>query len=160
MGSPSPQNNAENLVVGRVVVLEYGTTDAKPQESEWKVAGAMTTKSWVFSPNSVTSEADDAGGFPETLITNSDFSISGDGEWRKRPKSKELGIKDLVVLYANAVKNRTQPYIWVRLKYAGLTILGKMVITALSSEAPTNDLVKFSIEFKVGDSSTIEIAAA
>lgn len=93
MGSPSPQNNAENLVVGRAVVLEYGTTNAKPQESEWKVAGAMTTKSWDFSPNSVTSEADDAGGFPETLITNSDFSISGDGEWRKRPKSKELGIK-------------------------------------------------------------------
>lgn len=159
MGSPSQTtSNTENLIVGRAVVLEYATTEAKPQSSEWKAAGAMTTKSWDFSPNTVTSEADDTGGFPESLVTNSDFSISGEGEWRKRPKSTELGIKDVVSLYVNSVKARKQPYLWVRLNYGDMTIIGKMIITALSSEAPTNDLVKFSIELKVGDASTLEIS--
>lgn len=148
------------LMVGRTVVLEYGTGDTKPADADWKAAGAMTTKSWDFSPNTVTSEADDAGGFPESLVTNSDFTISGEGEWRKRDKSDSIGINALVAIYVNAIKNRTQPYVWVRLKYGTLTFVGKMIISALSSESATNDLVTFSVEFKVGDASTLEITTA
>lgn len=147
-------------MVGRSVVLEYANQDAKPQDAEWKAAGAMKTKSWDFSPNTVTSEADDAGGFPESLVTNSDFSISGEGEWRQRDKAGELGINAIVALYVKAIKERKQPFVWVRLKYGTMTIIGKMIITALSSEAATNDLVTFSIEFKVGDASTLEITTA
>ena len=68
-----------------------------------------------------------------------------------------MGINALVALYVKAIKERKQPFVWVRLKYGTMTIIGKMIITALSSEAATNDLVTFSIEFKVGDASTLEI---
>lgn len=153
--------NDTQKMVGRTVVLEYATTitggGTAPQETDWKPAGAMKTKNWDFSPNSVTSDADDAGGFPESLITNSDFKIGGEGEFRKRDKANEIGINALVELYLNAIKAREQPYVWVRLKYGSLTFVGKMIITALSSEAPTNEIVTFSVEFKVGDAETLKI---
>lgn len=149
-----------SIMIGSEVVLEYSTAEAKPKEAEWKAAGAMKTKSWDFSPNTVTSEADDQGGFTETLITHADLKISGEGEWRKRDKSNSVGINALVALFTTAVKNRNQPRIWVRLKYGQMTIVGKMTITALSSEAATSSIVSFSIELAVGDASTLEITTA
>lgn len=147
-------------MVGRVVVLEYCANPAgdKPVTAEWKPAGAMTTKSWDFSPNTVTSEADDTAGFQEGLVTNSDFSISGDGEWRKSDRIDEIGINALVALYTHAMMNREQPTVWVRLKYGSMTMVGKMNITGLSSEAPTNEITTFSVEFKLQDAATLEIS--
>ncbi|HHT7764496.1 phage tail protein [Pasteurella multocida] len=150
--------------VGRSAVLEYATTATgsgpAPQESDWKPGGAIRSKSFDLSPNTVTSEADDAGGFPESLVTNSDLSISVEGEFRKKDKEDEIGINALIKLYVNAVKARTQPTVWVRLQFGSVKLVGNMVITALSSEAPTNDLVTFSAEFKVADASSVAITTS
>ncbi|SUB51637.1 phage tail tube protein [Pasteurella testudinis] len=147
--------------VGRATVLQYAKTvtgdGPTPQETDWKAAGAIRSKGFDFSPNTVTSEADDAGGFPESLVTNSDFSISVEGESRKKDKTDEYGINALIDLYVKAINERKQPTIWVRLKYGAVTFVGFMTITALSSEAATNDLVTFSAEFKVADSESVTI---
>jgi hypothetical protein len=54
-----------------------------------KASGALlagTSKGFDFNPNSVTSDADDGGGYVETIITNSDFTMSFEGEVRKKDK--------------------------------------------------------------------------
>ncbi|GGD06713.1 hypothetical protein GCM10011513_00410 [Franconibacter daqui] len=43
------------------------------------------------------------------------------------------------------------------MEYGPVTFQGYMVITALSSDGGTNDIVTFSTEFKVGDSSTVQV---
>lgn len=150
--------------VGRSAVLEYalkGTgANGEVQESDWGPAGAIRSKSMDFSPNTVTSEADDAGGFPESLVTNSDLSISVEGEFRKKDKENEIGINALIKLYVDAVKKRSQPTIWVRLQFGSVKLVLFATITALSSEAPTNDLVTFSAEFKVADADSVVITTA
>lgn len=158
----SPATNDTSKMVGRSVVLEYCLVPAagentRPVDSDWKPAGAMRTKAFDFKPNTVTSEADDEGGFPETLVTNSEFSLSGEGEFRKKDKTTEIGINALVDLYVKAITARKQPRVWVRLNYGSIVVEGKLVITELSTEAPTNDLVTFSVGFGVGESSTLSI---
>lgn len=79
------QNSNERLFGGAVVLeVADGCPDVKPLESEWKSLAAGTSKGFDFNPNSVTSDADDGGGYVETIITNSDFTLSFEGEVRKR----------------------------------------------------------------------------
>jgi len=81
------QNSNERLFGGAVVLeVADGCSDVLPQESEWKALAAGTSKGWDFSPNTVTSDADDGGGFVESIITNSDFTMSFEGEVRKKGK--------------------------------------------------------------------------
>lgn len=63
------QNSNERLFGGAVVLeVADGCSDVVPQESEWKALAAGTSKGWDFSPNTVTSDADDGGGFVESII--------------------------------------------------------------------------------------------
>ncbi len=79
------QNSNERLFGGAVVLeVADGCPDVKPLESEWKALAAGTSKGFDFNPNSVTSDADDGGGYVETIITNSDFTLSFEGEVRKK----------------------------------------------------------------------------
>lgn len=152
------QNSNERLFGGAVVLeVADGCSDALPQESEWKALAAGTSKGWDFSPNTVTSDADDGGGFVESIITNSDFTISFEGEVRKKGKLDQYGVGRFIKYFAAELKARRQPGIWVRMEYGEVTFQGYMVITALSSDGGTNDIVTFTTEFKVGDATTIQV---
>lgn len=79
------QNSNERLFGGAVVLeVADGCPDVKPLESEWKSLAAGTSKGFDFNPNTVTSDADDGGGYVETIITNSDLTFSFEGEVRKK----------------------------------------------------------------------------
>mgnify|MGYP001033173276 FL=1 len=152
------QNSNERLFGGAVVLeVADGCPDVKPLESEFKSLAAGTSKGFDFNPNSVTSDADDGGGYVETIITNSDFTLKFEGEVRKKDKLDQYGIGRFITYFAGELKAKRQPGIWVRMDYGPVEFVGYMNITALSSDGGTNDIVTFSTEFKVGDASTIEV---
>lgn len=144
---------------GRAVVLEValGCPDAIPPESERRALMAGTSKGFDFSPNTVTSDADDTKGYVENIVTNSDFTISFEGEVRKRDKLDQFGVGNYIKYYNDEVKAGRQPTIWVFMDYGPVTFAGYMVITALSSDGGSNDIVTLSTEFKVADSDTIDV---
>lgn len=152
------QNSNERLFGGAVVLeVADGCPDVKPLEGEWMALAAGTSKGFDFNPNSVTSDADDGGGYVETIITNSDFTLSFEGEVRKKDKLDQYGVGKFIKYFAGELKAKRQPGIWVRTDYGPVEFVGYMNITALSSDGGTNDIVTFSTEFKVGDASTIEV---
>lgn len=67
------------------------------------------------------------------------------------------GVGKFIKYFADELKAKRQPGIWVRMDYGPVEFIGYMNITALSSDGGTNDIVTFSTEFKVGDASTIEV---
>lgn len=144
---------------GRAVVLEValGCADTIPAESERQALMAGTSKGFDFSPNTVTSDADDTKGYVENIVTNSDFTISFEGEVRKRDKLDQFGVGKFIKYYNDEVKAGRQPTIWVFMDYGPVTFAGYMVITALSSDGGSNDIVTLSTEFKVADSDTIDV---
>lgn len=152
-------SNSNERLFGAAVVLEVadGCPDVKPEESEWMALAAGTSKGFDFNPNSVTSDADDGAGYVETIITNSDFTISFEGEVRKKDKLDQYGIGKFITYFATELKAKRQPGMWVRMDYGPVEFVGYMNISALSSDGGSNDIVTFSTEFKVGDASTIEV---
>lgn len=144
---------------GRAVVLEValGCPDTIPAESERQALMAGTSKGFDFSPNTVTSDADDTKGYVENIVTNSDFTISFEGEVRKRDKLDQFGVGKYIKYYNDEVKAGRQPTIWVFMDYGPVTFAGYMVITALSSDGGSNDIVTLTTEFKVADSDTIDV---
>lgn len=150
--------NDTTKMVGRSVIIEVaaGCADTVPLESEWQLFGAMTTKSFDLSPDTVTSDADDSGAFNEGLVTSSSFTISGDGEFRKRDKPGEYGVYNAVRYFVGELQARRQPSLWVRLDWGDMIIRGYMNITALSGEAPTKELVTYSVEFQPADGNSVE----
>jgi len=146
-------------LIGRQCTLELadGCADTLPSEAEWKYAGALTSKGIDFSPNTVTSEADDQGGFQESLVTNSDFTITAEGEVRTNDRSDEYGFGRMVLYYSTELKARRQPTVWVRLGFGPVTLTMYATITALSGDAGTNDIVTFSMELHPADSNTVTI---
>nr|DAQ47195.1 MAG TPA: tail protein [Caudoviricetes sp.] len=152
------QNSNERLFGGAVVLeVADGCPDVKPLESEWKSLAAGTSKGFDFNPNTVTSDADDGGGYVETIITNSDLTFSFEGEVRKKDKLDQYGVGKFIKYFSGELKAKRQTGIWVRMEYGPVEFIGYMNITALSSDGGTNDIVTFSTEFKVGDASTIEV---
>ncbi|HAS1116360.1 TPA: DNA breaking-rejoining protein [Enterobacter cloacae] len=152
------QNSNERLFGGAVVLeVADGCPDVKPLEAEWMALAAGTTKGFDFNPNTTTSDADDGGGYVETIVTNSDFTISFDGEVRVKDKLDQYGFGRFTKYFHTEVAARRQPSIWVRLNYGPVEFIGYMNITALNSSGGTNDITPFTTEFKVGDASTIEV---
>lgn len=152
-----PTDNSK--LFGRAVVLEValGCHDTVPLESERLPLMAGTSKGFDFSPNTVTSDADDTKGYVENIVTNSDFTISFEGEVRKRDKLDQFGVGKFIKYYNDEIKASRQPTLWVFLDYGPVRFMGYMVITALSSDGGSNDIVTLSTEFKVSDSDTIVV---
>lgn len=144
---------------GRGVVLEValGCSDAVPALEDRLPLMAGTSKGFDFSPNTVTSDADDTKGYVENIVTNSDFTISFEGEVRQNDKLDQFGVGKFVKYYNDEVKAGRQPTIWVFMDYGPVRFQGYMVISALSSDGGSNDIVTLSTEFKVADSDTIEV---
>ena len=144
---------------GRAIVLEVadGCADTVPQESEWKALAAGTSKGFDFSPNSVTSDADDTKGYVENIVTNADFTISFEGEVRKNDKLDQYGVGRLIKYFNTEIQAARQPTLWVRMEFGPVTFMGYMLINALSSDGGTNDIITFSTEFKVAAADTIQV---
>lgn len=157
MAANCPTDNT--ALFGRAIVLEVadGCADAVPQESEWKALAAGTSKGFDFSPNSVTSDADDTQGYVENIVTNADFTISFEGEVRKNDKIDQYGVFRLIKYFNTEIQAARQPTIWVRMEFGAVTFQGYMLINALSSDGGTNDIITFSTEFKVAAANTIEV---
>ncbi|MEZ0582441.1 Ig-like domain-containing protein [Erwinia sp. STN24] len=144
---------------GRAIVLEVadGCADTVPQESEWKALAAGTSKGFDFSPNSVTSDADDTKGYVENIVTNADFTISFEGEVRRNDKLDQYGVGRLIKYFNTEIQAARQPTLWVRMEFGPVTFTGYMLINALSSDGGTNDIITFSTEFKVAAADTIQV---
>lgn len=144
---------------GRAIVLEVadGCADTLPQESEWMALAAGTSKGFDFSPNSVTSDADDTKGYVENIVTNADFTISFEGEVRRNDKLDQYGVGRLIKYFNGEIQAARQPTLWVRMEFGPITFIGYMLINALSSDGGTNDIITFSTEFKVAAADTIQV---
>lgn len=157
MAANCPTDNTK--LFGRAIVLEVadGCADTLPQESEWKALAAGTSKGFDFSPNSVTSDADDTKGYVENIVTNADFTISFEGEVRRNDKLDQYGVFRLIKYFNTEIQAAGQPTIWVRMEFGAITFIGYMLINALSSDGGTNDIITFSTEFKVAAADTIQV---
>lgn len=153
-------------LIGKVAVLRMalGCQDTVPALSEWKRLGAMTTKGIDYSMNTVNSEADDAKGLVENLVNNMDFTISGEGEFRKSDKDNEIGAWRLSKYIFDEVQAGRQPTVWVRFDFAGENagtyLMGYMNTTSWSGDFGTSDISTFSGEWKVYDADTVVFEVA
>ncbi|HAS0896341.1 TPA: Ig domain-containing protein [Enterobacter hormaechei subsp. steigerwaltii] len=157
MAANCPTDNTK--LFGRAIVLEAadGCADTMPLESEWMALAAGTSKGFDFSPNSVTSDADDTKGYVENIVTNADFTISFEGEVRRNDKLDQYGVFRLIKYFNTEIQAARQPTIWVRMEFGAITFIGYMLINALSSDGGTNDIITFSTEFKVAAADTIQV---
>lgn len=159
--------NDTGKLIGKVAVLRmaFGCADTVPALSEWKRLGALTTKGFDYSMNTVTSEADDTKGLVENLVNNMDFTISGEGEFRKQDKTTEVGAIAISKYIFDEVQAGRQPTVWVRFDFvgedAGTYIMGYFNTTSWSGDFGTSDISTFSGEWKVYDADTVvfEVAA-
>nr|WP_310618179.1 Ig-like domain-containing protein [Pantoea cypripedii] len=158
--------NDTGKLIGKVAVLRmaFGCADTVPALSEWLRLGAMTTKGIDYSMNTVNSEADDAKGLVENLVNNMDFTISGEGEFRKKDKANEVGAMRLSKYIFDEVQAGRQPTIWVRFDFAGedagTYIMGYFNTTSWSGDFGTSDISSFSGEWKVYDADTVVFEVA
>ncbi|HDW0019278.1 Ig-like domain-containing protein [Enterobacter kobei] len=157
MAANCPTDNTK--LFGRAIVLEVadGCADALPEEQDWKALAAGTSKGFDFSPNSVTSDADDTKGYVENIVTNADFTISFEGEVRRNDKLDQYGVGRLIKYFNTEIQAARQPTLWVRMEFGPITFIGYMLINALSSDGGSNDIVTFSTEFKVAAADTIQV---
>ncbi|ELY7489167.1 Ig-like domain-containing protein [Siccibacter turicensis] len=157
MAANCPTDNTK--LFGRAIVLEVadGCADTMPLESEWMSLAAGTSKGFDFSPNSVTSDADDTKGYVENIVTNADFTISFEGEVRRNDKLDQYGVGRLIKYFNTEIQAARQPTLWVRMEFGPVTFIGYMLINALSSDGGTNDIITFSTEFKVAAADTIQV---
>lgn len=151
--------NEKSLLLGRNMVFEVadGCADTVPLEAEWKSLGALTSKGKDYSPNTVSSEADDTQGYVENFTTTADLTVSVEGEVRKNDRLDEYGITNLEIYFNEEMKAGRQPSIWIRLVAGSSQLVAYMNITALSVDGGTNDIVSFSVEFKVAEADSVDV---
>ncbi|WP_336709787.1 MULTISPECIES: phage tail tube protein [unclassified Cedecea] len=144
---------------GRAVILEVadGCADAVPTEADFKLLMPGTSKTFDMSPNTTTSSADDTKGWVENIVTSNDLTLSFEGEVRVNDRSDQYGVYKYIKYYVTEVNAGRQPTLWVRMTFGQIQIQGYMVITALSNDGGTDDIVTLSTEFKVADGSTVQV---
>ncbi|MDX7985984.1 Ig domain-containing protein [Xenorhabdus sp. 12] len=148
-------------LIGRnaVIRIAKGCNDAAPDQSEFLRIGALTTKSFDLSPNTLTSEADDSKGLVESVVTSMDLTISFDGEYRKRDKNEDFGPLRLLKEIPKEVQAGRQPSYWVQMDFTGeeaFVLQGYMVFTSWSSQFGANEIATYSGELKVSDADTVD----
>ncbi|NWC63752.1 Ig-like domain-containing protein [Cedecea sp. P7760] len=144
---------------GRAVILEVadGCADTVPTEADFKLLMPGTSKTFDMSPNTTTSSADDTKGWVENIVTSNDLTLSFEGEVRVNDRSDQYGVYKYIKYYVAEVNAGRQPTLWVRMTFGQIQIQGYMVITALSNDGGTDDIVTLSTEFKVADGSTVQV---
>lgn len=141
--------------VGRGVGLLWaeGTCSARPDATEYKVAGAMVTKSFTWGVQETDGTADDnKSGFDEALATGQTFEISADGKCKKSDGTNSSQI-ELTLSIADKLKNQQQPTIWVKLVFDDLTFETFAFVTDPGSRSGGDkDTVNFTFAAKAQDS--------
>lgn len=157
MAANCPTDNSK--LFGRAVIVEVadGCADAVPEEAEFLLLAAGTSKTFDMNPNTTTSSADDTKGWVENIVTSNDLTLSFEGEVRVNDKADQYGVYKFIKYYVGEVNASRQPTLWVRMFFGQIMIQGYMVITALSNDGGTDDIVTFTTEFKVADGSTVTI---
>ncbi|SFN90020.1 Ig-like domain-containing protein [Xenorhabdus japonica] len=150
-----------NKLIGRnaIIRIAHGCPDAVPDQSAFFRIGALTTKSFDLSPNTLTSEADDSKGLVESVVTSMDLTISFDGEYRKRDKAEDFGPLRLLREIPKEVQSGRQPSYWVQMDFTGensFVLQGYMVFTSWSSQFGANEIATYSGELKVSDADTVD----
>ena len=152
--------NDTGKLIGKVAVLRmaFGCADTRPLPVEYKRLGALTTKSFDYSLNSITSETDDTKSLIENLVSNMDLTISGDGEYRRKDKASEIGAIRMAKYILDEMQAGRQPTIWVRFDFvgenSGTYIEGYFVTTSWNGDFG-NEVSTFSGEWKVADADTV-----
>jgi len=158
MAANCPTSNERVFGSATVLELAMGCADTRPTEEEWLALGAGTSKGLSFSPNSVSSDADDTGGWVENIITNADATISFDGEVRKHDKLDQFGYANLFTYFVDELNAKRQPTLWARISIGPLEFSGYMVISgATPADGGSKDIITFSVEFKVSDGTTVSL---
>jgi len=144
---------------GRAVIIEVadGCSDTVPTEADFMLLAAGTTKTFDFNPNTTNSSADDTKGWVENIVTSNDLTLSFEGEVRVNDKADQYGVYRFIKYYVAETTAGRQPTLWVRMFFGQLMIQAYMVITALSNDGGTDDIVTFSTEFKVADGTTVSV---
>jgi uncharacterized protein YjdB len=157
MAANCPTDNTK--LFGRAVILEVadGCADTAPTEDEWQLLAPGTSKTFDMSPNTTTSSADDTKGWVENIVTSNDLTLSFEGEVRVNDRADQYGVYKFIKYYVAEVNASRQPTVWVRMTFGQIQIRGYMVITALSNDGGTDDIVTLSTEFKVADGSTVVV---
>lgn len=150
-------NNYANLI-GKACRIRAcdGCADTVPGSGDWKYFGAMTTKSFDLAPDTVNSDADNTGAFTAGIVTGASLSISGDGEFLSQDKPYEYGVYRAMGYFVEELANSRQPSLWIMLDWGDMSIRMYANITAFSGEAPSKDLVTYSIEFQPADGNSVK----
>lgn len=156
-------NNTDNkgLVMGNAGILRIakGHPNRVPEQSQFLRLGALTSKSFDFGMETVTSNADDTKGLTESIVTGADFTISFDGELKKKGVTGSTSAFDVAKEILDEVKTNNQPAYWVQLDMKGDgsdVVQGYMAFTSWSMEFPTKEISTYSGELKVYDADTVE----
>ncbi|MBC8946963.1 hypothetical protein [Xenorhabdus indica] len=150
-----------NKLIGRhaIIRIAKGCPDTAPKQAAFLRLGALTTKSFDLSPNTLTSEADDSKGLVESVVTSMDLTISFDGEYRKQDKKDDFGPLRLLKEIPQEVQAGRQPAYWVQMDFTGdnaFVLQGYMVFTSWSSQFGANEIATYSGELKVSDADSVD----
>lgn len=151
----------KGLVMGNAGILRIakGCPDQVPAQDQFLRLGALTSKSFDFGMETVTSNADDTKGLTESIVTGADFTISFDGELKKAGVTGSTSAFDIAKEILDEIKASRQPSYWVQLDMKGDgsdVVQGYMAFTSWSMEFPTKEISTYSGELKVYDSDTVE----
>lgn len=151
----------KGLVMGNAGILRIakGCPNQVPTQDQFLRLGALTSKSFDFGMETVTSNADDTKGLAESIVTGADFTISFDGELKKAGVTGSTSAFDIAKEILDEIKSSRQPAYWVQLDMKGDgsdVIQGYMSFTSWSMEFPTKEISTYSGELKVANSETVE----
>ncbi|WP_219495451.1 Ig-like domain-containing protein [Proteus terrae] len=151
----------KGLVMGNagIIRIAKGCHDQVPEQDQFLRLGALTSKSFDFGMETVTSNADDIKGLTESIVTGADFTISFDGELKKAGVTGSTSAFDIAKEILDEIKAGRQPDYWVQLDMKGDgsdVVQGYMLFTSWSMEFPTKEISTYSGELKVADAETVE----
>lgn len=140
---------------GREVIanIAFACGDVHPNTLTFMPLGAMTTKSLELSADTVVATSDKSvGGINTNLVTYRNVTFSGDG-FVRRDDDADSNIMRLTKHWANPEAGfNNQPVVWLELIYPDLTFYFYAIVSTISRESPTTELVTFSAEFQATSS--------
>ncbi len=134
--------------LGRETSLEFfiGCGDVLPQESDWKLIGALRSNSLSGEYDTVDATADDSiNNIREMLATYKTITLSTDGVSR-RADTATIHQTELLMHYYNPVTTNGQPVVWLRRTDPRVTVVGYFLMSTYDLEAPYDEVSTFSIE--------------
>lgn len=141
--------------VGKDVIanIAFACGDVHPNTLTFMPIGNMTTKSLTMESDTVQATGDKSvGGINTNLVTYRNVTFSGDG-FVRRDDDADSNIMRLTKHWANPEAGfNNQPVVWVELIYPDLTFYYYAIVSSISREAPTAEMVTFSVEFQATSS--------